>query len=157
MKCIDSVLILIAEKSHPARGAWIEILVLCSMTLPFASHPARGAWIEISQAAYIGLILMGRTPQGVRGLKYSGRLDIFCEGVSHPARGAWIEMASTSGSWRGTSSRTPQGVRGLKLRRAACFTIGRSSHPARGAWIEIGYTPPASPLLYVAPRKGCVD
>ena len=35
--------------SHPARGAWIEMLSYASdhlMGRP--SHPARGAWIEIS-------------------------------------------------------------------------------------------------------------
>ena len=33
--------------SHPARGAWIE-MIMCSLSsaCPW-SHPARGAWIEI--------------------------------------------------------------------------------------------------------------
>ena len=33
------------------------------------SHPARGAWIEIFSAARISSGLLCRTPQGVRGLK----------------------------------------------------------------------------------------
>ena len=33
--------------SHPARGAWIEIKVLCPYCGSEMSHPARGAWIEI--------------------------------------------------------------------------------------------------------------
>ena len=35
-------------RSHPARGAWIEIprSAICFPT-PTPSHPSRGAWIEI--------------------------------------------------------------------------------------------------------------
>ena len=34
----------------------------------------------------------GRTPQGVRGLKYKGQ-EVAVDGrLSHPARGAWIEI-----------------------------------------------------------------
>ena len=35
-------------RSHPSRGAWIEIGVLMTSTSnTSASHPSRGAWIEI--------------------------------------------------------------------------------------------------------------
>ena len=34
----------------------------------------------------------GRTPQGVRGLKYHITIRREHGGKSHPARGAWIEM-----------------------------------------------------------------
>ena len=34
------------------------------------SHPARGAWIEILSRRLDGLYGIGRTPQGVRGLKF---------------------------------------------------------------------------------------
>ena len=34
--------------SHPARGAWIEILTVFTIHHgALSSHPARGAWIEI--------------------------------------------------------------------------------------------------------------
>ena len=36
-------------KSHPARGAWIEIICRYSLGMPVRSHPARGAWIEIGK------------------------------------------------------------------------------------------------------------
>ena len=36
--------------SHPARGAWIEIVVLFDCKTCELSHPARGAWIEILHA-----------------------------------------------------------------------------------------------------------
>ena len=35
------------------------------------SHPARGAWIEIGKYDKLNNTGSGRTPQGVRGLKYS--------------------------------------------------------------------------------------
>ena len=37
----------VAGKSHPARGAWIEIPVKRAIGFAILSHPARGAWIEI--------------------------------------------------------------------------------------------------------------
>ena len=36
-----------ALKSHPARGAWIEIPTFTDPLIESESHPARGAWIEI--------------------------------------------------------------------------------------------------------------
>ncbi len=85
---------LLAEKlygSHPSRGAWIEIVILSSITANFASHPSRGAWIEIKQKLSSIGYKRRRTPHGVRGLKLLK--DIMDE--------------------LGTS-RTPHGVRGLK-------------------------------------------
>ena len=40
-----------ADRSHPSRGAWIEILTLVvSSLLKVKSHPSRGAWIEMPYA-----------------------------------------------------------------------------------------------------------
>ena len=36
-----------SARSHPARGAWIEILRRNFGHAVLESHPARGAWIEI--------------------------------------------------------------------------------------------------------------
>ena len=47
MKYADGELSWTADRSHPARGAWIEIVWLFTMPPDNASHPARGAWIEI--------------------------------------------------------------------------------------------------------------
>ena len=47
------------EKSHPTRGAWIEIIDTMKMVEPFKSHPTRGAWIEIL------VVLMIADPTGV--------------------------------------------------------------------------------------------
>ena len=57
-----------------------------------SSHPSRGAWIEIQKTPFILEVPAGRTPHGVRGLKYR-RWCICPEPArSHPSRGAWIEM-----------------------------------------------------------------
>ena len=36
-----------AWRSHPARGAWIEMSLSALSTSLLLSHTARGAWIEI--------------------------------------------------------------------------------------------------------------
>ena len=56
-----------------------------------------------------------RTPQGVRGLKYTIITPKRPIVMSHPARGAWIEIdISVTINAGSISCRTPQGVRGLK-------------------------------------------
>ena len=35
--------------SHPARGAWIEMILSATFAICVSSHPARGAWIEIAK------------------------------------------------------------------------------------------------------------
>ena len=80
------------DLSHPARGAWIEILKAGKAYPPLGgSHPARGAWIEIRSASIAA---------------NSAR--------SHPARGAWIEIRICNHGGRQQHGRTPHGVRGLK-------------------------------------------
>ena len=56
------------------------------------SHPAWGAWIEMSVLAYRAAPPFGRTPHGVRGLKYIVKDPRHAAAESHPAWGAWIEM-----------------------------------------------------------------
>ena len=80
------------SESHPARGAWIEILWFHQSDYLLQSHPARGAWIEIS--SYI----------------IAKHSDL----TSHPARGAWIEIRMEPSRFAKVTGRIPQGVRGLK-------------------------------------------
>ena len=58
----------------------------------YRSHPARGAWIEMRRSLTDGGKSNGRTPHGVRGLKSDGTVDLVLTDPSHPARGAWIEI-----------------------------------------------------------------
>ena len=48
MKSAGGLKELIKKRSHPARGAGIEIESLSDTFLRLPSHPARGAWIEIT-------------------------------------------------------------------------------------------------------------
>ena len=101
------------------------------------SHPARGAWIEIRRPAYAWRFSAGRTPQGVRGLKYllSARLLPGGRRTPQGVRGLKSPML---GGWPSGTCRTPQGVRGLKCSLVRVAVVGVNvSHPARGAWIEI--------------------
>ena len=99
------------------------------------SHPSRGAWIEILTAADVEPVRHGRTPHGVRGLKYYGSPGGYCRSQSHPSRGAWIEMDMSVMPENAQLGRTPHGVRGLKL-------------------VEHR---PESTEFGVAPLTGCVD
>ena len=81
-----------AEMSHPVRGAWIEMVGKLLLYLVAPSHPVRGAWIEMVSVMPKISVLVGRTPSGVRGLKYSSAVRIFDWFKSHPVRGAWIEI-----------------------------------------------------------------
>ena len=102
-------------RSHPSRGAWIEIIRRASDPHYDTSHPSRGAWIEI----YVNISEAftdpsSRTPHGVRGLKLEGLVERHRTQRSHPSRGAWIEMSRAEPPTECTPSRTPHGVRGLK-------------------------------------------
>ena len=61
------------SKSHPSRGAWIEmVLQLVPARRLVPSHPSRGAWIEIFSPIRILLTSI----------------------KSHPSRGAWMEIGT---------------------------------------------------------------
>ena len=38
---------------HPARGAWIEVVITMGSAAERESHPARGAWIEAQEITRI--------------------------------------------------------------------------------------------------------
>ena len=78
--------------SHPSRGAWIEMLLKSPSRTSFMSHPSRGAWIEICGCTVSADMKKGRTPHGVRGLKYDVLRLCAVYAMSHPSRGAWIEI-----------------------------------------------------------------
>ena len=56
------------------------------------SLPARGAWIEIFPTRLFAFLLISRSPQGERGLKYHRTPLRWPTAASLPARGAWIEI-----------------------------------------------------------------
>ena len=121
------------------------------------SHPAWGAWIEILGCAQPFLPAARRTPHGVRGLKFTVALVQLILHESHPAWGAWIEIAQEPIQVASRAGRTPHGVRGLKLTKAEAADWRRGSHPAWGAWIEMHHAACKERNRIVAPRMGCVD
>ena len=56
------------------------------------SHPAWGAWIEILNLKVVKETSGSRTPHGVRGLKCLFEYLFQPLPKSHPAWGAWIEI-----------------------------------------------------------------
>ena len=84
-------------KSHPTRGAWIEISHDRGETEVYQSHPTRGAWIEIGLRPWCPASTGSRTPHGVRGLKWVARVRQLPRPESHPTRGAWIEIFGSPG------------------------------------------------------------
>ena len=124
-------------RSHPSRGAWIEISHSTVTVLKTLSHPSRGAWIEIkikessihapkshpSRGAWIEMLDPG---------------SMFQPWPSHPSRGAWIEIPPATSGNASCGRRTPHGVRGLKSDGRIDRLLRVMSHPSRGAWIEIG-------------------
>ena len=79
-------------KSHPSRGAWIEIAATINQLRMALSHPSRGAWIEIFYSIWPRKWGLRRTPRGVRGLKSYQPCRYALQTWSHPSRGAWIEI-----------------------------------------------------------------
>ena len=80
------------------------------------SHPTRGAWIEIGLPVLPPWLRWCRTPHGVRGLKLRNPSWSPTAWKSHPTRGAWIEMLSSRLPREPPWCRTSCGVRGLKHR-----------------------------------------
>ena len=87
----------------------------------FSSHPARGAWIEIVHERLIQVAAPRRTPQGVRGLKYVHLNDLrrLLSRTPQGVRGLKLDGGDLCAVVPG---RTPQGVRGLKCPPASCCT-----------------------------------
>ena len=94
MKLPHSARIQTWDKSHPVRGAWIEIQAPVANVVGLPSHPVRGAWIEIP-LCHIRFEFEKSHP--VRGAwieiipnRRNGKRT-----QSHPVRGAWIEIRTS--------------------------------------------------------------
>ena len=122
--------------SLPARGAWIERIIVSTFFRFGLSLPARGAWIESPASIGDTSLSTGRSPQGGRGLK-----DALClfrgRDLSRrsPQGGRGLKVHSST-YFSSNSRRSPQGGRGLKDHKRDIRPLGFESLPARGAWIE---------------------
>ena len=144
--------------SRPARGEWIEILMICEMVQSQGSRPARGEWIEIGNTFHHFHFLLRLAPRGASGLKFSEAKKSGYDPWSRPARGEWIEIFFLGGKVRIYLCLAPRGASGLKStgkrRRCGCH----ASRPARGEWIEIRYRCQCvSGFARVSPREGRVN
>ena len=122
------------------------------------SHPSRGAWIEITTVLFSSGRDARRTPRGVRELKCNDPVTAHQRNGSHPSRGAWIEMPLFSPPRVCFSSRTPRGVRGLKffcLSDIMYRSPGRTPRGVRGLKLIGSGTNWEEGA--VAPLAGCVD
>ena len=124
------------ETSHPAGGAWIEMLDMEGMQVMKLGRTPQGVRGLKFKGSGVPLILSGRTPQGVRGLKYGQWYDIWIEARSHPAGGAWIEI-ETSGVINNRFKSHPAGGAWIEMKALPLRAKKPWSHPAGGAWIEI--------------------
>ena len=82
-------------RSHPSRGAWIEICAAAhGATWPASRtpHGVRGLKFVL---VYTLMAEISRTPHGVRGLKFADVNVTLVDAKSHPSRGAWIEISPT--------------------------------------------------------------
>ena len=70
LKYMDEKEITVSVRSRPARGGWIEILVVAICCALIWSRPARGGWIEIGTPPSLIAARTGPAPQGAGGLKY---------------------------------------------------------------------------------------
>ena len=79
---------------------------------------------------------LGRTPHGVRGLKFAAlaKANETESRTPHGVRGLKCIFHELMTHGLG---RTPHGVRGLKYDGEAQRGAHARSHPSRGAWIEI--------------------
>ena len=80
---------------------------------------------------------MGRTPPGVRGLKFCCRLFRIRDYKSHPTRGAWIEINGVDQGDVTVQASHPTRGAWIEISDAVNKLVFFLSHPTRGAWIEI--------------------
>ena len=117
------------------------------------SHPARGAWIEVLCIILLQVEPARRTPHGVRGLKSADSSVCLLQHLSHPAgeRGLKSKVATCIRTGR---RRTPAGVRGLKfVCWPRCMTFSMS-HSCGGVWIEAMRSTTSNATPNVAPSMG---
>ena len=74
------------------------------------SHPSRGAWIEMIMSKTLNTPNRSRTPHGVRGLKLTINGNATAALKSHPSRGAWIEICAGYSEATETGSHPSRGA-----------------------------------------------
>ena len=65
----------------------MKFCIGCLVIQDVESHPARGAWIEMLYCAQRSWMTCSRTPQGVRGLKSTGYFFTASPPIVAPRKG----------------------------------------------------------------------
>ena len=90
--CFSSETIHSKEASRPARGAWVEILLLWIGSEIRLSRPARGAWVEIFPMGERFAALTWSRPARGAWVEIPKPEKARDRAGSRPARGAWVEI-----------------------------------------------------------------
>ena len=90
-------------------------MFVTSFTVLIVCRTPRGVrGLKLEGSCITSVETVRRTPRGVRGLKHNERVGTEGERMSHPSRGAWIETGEDIHGCPSANCRTPRGVRGLK-------------------------------------------
>ena len=101
----------LSRTPHGVRG--LKSHYWQTLSMRGKSHPSRGAWIEIKPLAQADGSDAGRTPHGVRGLKYA-RIASSLQALGRTPHGVRGLKSNRPRISFGCYGRTPHGVRGLK-------------------------------------------
>ena len=104
-------------------------IVICTLLL---SRPARGAWVEILILIDEIGVLHCRAPQGARGLKYNNIKTKVNAAKSRPARGAWVEIFLPAGCGICTERSRPARGAWVEIQLAHDVTPVSSVAPRKG-------------------------
>ena len=92
----------------------MEVARKCARVFGRTPPGVRGLKFEVYRQEFADI---SRTPPGVRGLKSLSTSITLKDNESHPTRGAWIEISDDFVPTARKCGRTPPGVRGLKFKR----------------------------------------
>ena len=132
----------------------ISLTTFCAVSDGRTPRGVRG--LKFIYTIYTYLLIYSRTPRGVRGLKFIN-WDIYRGGGGRTPRGVrGLKSLLENGVFRGYVSHPSRGA-WIEICRSIKFDSASSSHPSRGAWIEIIVLFQQEHPYAVAPLAGCVD
>ena len=121
------------------------------------SQPTRAAWIEIAAVLAVRVVHHGRSPLGLRGLKFFQSKLFSYRHKSQPTRAAWIEITVCMPPLVDLPQSQPTRAAWIEISLNGSIGISIASQPTRAAWIEIAIKGHQSQSLVVAAHSGCVD
>ena len=128
--------------SRPARGAWVEMLLLLhGLRTRFGRAPQGARGLKFLAGILVFLVAR-RAPQGARGLKWVGLGGILSPSPCRAPQGArGLKCKIMYQGYGDSTSRAPQGARGLKFCVqfiSLCTVLRRAPQGARGLKWNLG-------------------